>query len=127
MHVLVVEYPGYGLYRTVETSEGIILEDAEIVYDYLTTICGVKHKDIIIFGRSIGTGPTSYLISKKSCHSALLMSAYTIIKDGAKNLFGWSSFMSWIVSERFPNIEYIKNAKCPCFFMHGVLDTLIPY
>ena len=43
MHVLVVEYPGYGLYRTTETSEHIILEDADIVYDYLTTICGVQH------------------------------------------------------------------------------------
>ncbi len=127
MHVLVIEYPGYGLYRSSETSEQLILEDAEIIYDYLTTICGVKHKDIILFGRSIGTGPTSYLASLKPCHSALLMSAYTSIKDIAKSFLGWASFMSWIVAERFPNLEYIKNAKCPCFFMHGVLDTLIPY
>lgn len=108
MHVLVVEYPGYGLYKTAQTCEQIILEDAEIVYDYITTICGVRHSDIILFGRSIGTGPTSYLASRKPCHSALLMSAYTSIKDVAKNLFGWVSFMSWIVAERFPNLEYIK-------------------
>lgn len=108
MHVLVIEYPGYGLYKTASTCEQIILEDAEIAYDYLTTICGVNDSDIILFGRSIGTGPTSYLASRKPCHSALLMSAYTSIKDVAKNLFGWVGFMSWIVAERFPNLEYIK-------------------
>lgn len=108
MHVLVVEYPGYGLYKTAQTSEQTILEDADIVYDYLTTICGVNDSDIILFGRSIGTGPTSYLASRKPCYSALLISAYTSIKDVAKNLFGWAGFMSWIVAERFPNLEYIK-------------------
>jgi fermentation-respiration switch protein FrsA (DUF1100 family) len=105
----------------------MIREDSEAIYDYLTTICGVKEQDIIVFGRSMGSGPTSYLGSLKNCHCILLMSPYTSIKDAAKSLFGWAGFMSWVVYERFRNIDYIASAKCPCFFLHGIKDTLIPF
>lgn len=75
----------------------------------------------------MGSGPTSYLASLKACHSILLMSPFMSIKDAAKDLFGWGGFMNWMVIERFRNIEYIAQAKCPCFFMHGLKDTLIPF
>jgi len=84
-------------------------EDADSIYDYLTTICGVKDEDIILFGRSMGSGPTCYLASRKSCHSLLLMSPYTSIKDATKSLLGWAgSMVSMIVYERFRNIDFIK-------------------
>ena len=127
MHVMAVEYPGYGLYKGSGPNEEMIREDAESIYDYLTTIIGVKEQDIIIFGRSMGSGPTSYLGSQRNPHCILLMSAFTSIKDAAKNIFGWAGFLSAVVYERFRNIDYIANAKCPCFFLHGIKDTLIPY
>ena len=75
----------------------------------------------------MGSGPTSYLASKKNCFCVLLMSPFMSIKDAAKDLFGWGGFMSYIVVERFRNIDYISQAKCPCFIMHGIKDTLIPF
>lgn len=42
MHVLAVEYPGYGLYKNKSACEKIIKEDALIVYDYLTTVAGLS-------------------------------------------------------------------------------------
>jgi len=36
MHMLAVEYPGYGLYKNREPDELVIKEDCETVYDYLT-------------------------------------------------------------------------------------------
>lgn len=74
----------------------------------------------------MGSGPASYLASKKNAYSLLLMSPYTSIKDVARNLLGWASFLSLIVYERFRNIDLIKEAKCPAFFLHGQLDKLIP-
>jgi abhydrolase domain-containing protein 17 len=128
MHVLAVEYPGYGLYKRSKPDEQKMKEDADSIYDYLTTICGVKDQDMILFGRSMGSGPTSYLASRKYCHSLLLMSPYMSIKDATKSLFGWAgSMVSLLVYERFRNIDSIKQAKCPCFFLHGMVDTLIPY
>ena len=81
----------------------------------------------VCWGRSMGSGPTSYLASKKYCHSILLMSPFMSIKDAAKDLLGWGGFISYFAIERFRNIDYISQAKCPCFFMHGIKDTLIPF
>ena len=127
MHVLAVEYPGYGLYKTSRPDEEKMKEDADAIYDYLTQVVGIKESDIILFGRSMGSGPTSYLASRKECHSLLLMSPYMSIKDAAKSLLGWASFLSVIVYERFRNIDLISEAKCPVFFLHGQKDTLIPH
>jgi pimeloyl-ACP methyl ester carboxylesterase len=126
-HVLAVEYPGYGLYKTSKPSENQIKEDAVIVYDYLTKCVGIKESDIILFGRSMGTGPSSYLSTIRQPHSVLLMSPYTSIKDAARSLLGWASFLSVIVYEKFRNIDMIKKAKCPIFFLHGQKDVLIPH
>lgn len=54
------------------------------------------------------------------------MSPYTSIKEAAKSLLGWVAFLSFIVYEKFRNIDAIKKAKSPVFLLHGQLDTLIP-
>lgn len=127
MHILAVEYPGYGLYKTSSPCENRIREDAEILYDYLTKHIGVRESDIIFFGRSMGSGPATYLASKKNAFTLLLMSAYTSIKDVARTILGKLSFLTPIVYERFRNIDAIKNTKCPVFFLHGIQDKLIPH
>lgn len=42
MHILAVEYPGYGLYKTSPPDESKIKEDADTIFLYLTEIIGVK-------------------------------------------------------------------------------------
>lgn len=79
MHVLAVEYPSYGLYKDTEPTEERILEDATMIYDYLVTVVGLREKDIILFGRSMGSGPSSHLASIRKPHALILMSAYTSI------------------------------------------------
>lgn len=76
----------------------------------------------------MGSGPATYLASKKNAFSLLLMSPYTSIKDVARSLLGKLSFLlTPIVYERFRNIDMIKDAKCPVFFLHGLRDKLIPH
>lgn len=128
MHILAVEYPGYGLYKTSQPNENQIKEDSETVFDYLTERVGVRENDIILFGRSMGSGPATYLASRKKAYCVLLMSPYTSIKDVSKSLLGRLSFiLTPIVYERFRNVDTIKEAKCPAFFLHGLKDKLIPY
>ena len=49
MHVLAVEYPGYGLYKTSRPDEEKMKEDADTVYDYLTQVVGVKEDVEAVF------------------------------------------------------------------------------
>jgi pimeloyl-ACP methyl ester carboxylesterase len=128
MHVLAVEFSGYGLYKTSGPGEQQIKEDSEIIMEYLTKSVGVRQEDIILFGRSMGTGPATHLSAEYNAYSLLLMSPYTSIKDVSRSLFGRFSFMiTPLVYERFRNIDTIKNSRCPVFFLHGMKDKLIPH
>ena len=98
------------------------------MYDYLTQVCGVKENDIVLWGRSMGSGPVCYLASRKRPQCIIVMSGYISIKDVTKTLFGWAGgLVSNLVYEKFKNKEAIAKAQCPVFFLHGMKDTLIPY
>ena len=72
-----MEYPGYGLYKDSSPNADLILNDAEYVYNYLNKRLGYDEKNIIIFGRSIGSGPSTYLASKYKPGCLVLMSPFT--------------------------------------------------
>ena len=122
--MLAVEYPGYGLYKGT-ANESQIFEDSEIVYDYLIKGLKLHPQQIILFGRSIGSGPATYLAARKKVGALILMSAFTSIRSVVKDLAGaWAQF---IIKERFNNLEEIVKVTCPTFFVHGQKDRLVPY
>jgi len=57
-----------------ETKAERVLEDAIIVYDFLTKEIKIPEKHIILFGRSIGTGPATWLAAKRKLASYLSIS-----------------------------------------------------
>lgn len=59
---MAVEYPGYGVYDGTPTPEQIA-QDSTDVYDYLTRDMGLNEDQIIVFGRSIGSGPACQIAS----------------------------------------------------------------
>ena len=123
IHVLAIEYPGYGLYKS-KCSAKLMLNDAETVYEFIKSYFGFQNKDIFVFGRSIGTGPAAHLARYKKIGCLLLMSSFTSIKAVVRNVAGR---LSSLVKERFNNIENIKHVTCPTFLVHGRKDSLIPY
>ena len=132
MHILVVEYPGHGVYYTSQSSELKIKQDAVIVYDYLTQCVGLKESDIIVMGNSLGTGPTSYLASIRHPYFVALLSGYKSIQEVVKavilnktKFFG--SILSMFCHDVFKNRDCIRNSNCPVFLLHGKADELIPW
>lgn len=67
-------------YNVFESNEENILNDAEYVYDYLNKVIGIEEKNIIVFGRSMGTGPATHIASVRKPCSLLLMSAFKSIR-----------------------------------------------
>ena len=112
VNVLAPEYPGYGLYtkkldaaqdpkqkkpNLLKCSSKQLREDSEHIYDFiLANIQDIKESDIILFGRSMGSGPTCHLASTRSPGAVILMSAYTSIKNVAREKFG---LLSALISE----------------------------
>lgn len=62
--VLAVEYPGYGVYKTEGPDAETIRLDSELVFQFLLRNLKYDFKDIILMGRSMGSGPVCALAAE---------------------------------------------------------------
>jgi acetyl esterase/lipase len=122
-NTICMEYPGYSIYYEEKSAE-TIESDSLALFDFLTNECQVNNKDIVICGRSIGTGPATYLASQRKPGALILISPIKSIKDTVKNLIGP---MQYFIRDRFNNYERISGVTCPLLIIHGQKDSLIPY
>ena len=119
-----VEYPGYSIYNE-EKSHLTMEEDSIIIFDYLVKTCGIKENDIIICGRSIGSGPSVHLCANRIPGGLVLISPFTSISDVVKYIVG--GFVSLLIKDRFPNLSRMDKIKCPILFIHGQKDDIVPF
>lgn len=126
INIIAVEYPSYGIYQDQGgCSHDKIISDAEDVFKFILKETRLQAKDIILFGRSLGSGPSSYLAAKFQPGAMILMSGYTSIRSIVKSKVG--SLLGYLVQERFENITLMPKVFCPTFILHGQKDALIPY
>ena len=65
--ILNKEYTGYGSNEEdLISNETFLYNDIETVYNYLVNQLGVKPETIILYGRSLGSGPSCYLAEKRN-------------------------------------------------------------
>lgn len=83
VNVLVMEYPGYSIYAGKSNSE-VIRNDAEWVYKYMVNKVGFKEENVIVIGRSIGTGIALELLQKQKPGALALISPFMSIKSLAR-------------------------------------------
>lgn len=112
-------------YKTIQCSSEQIKEDADCIYDFaLKNIENLVEQNIIIIGRSIGSGPSLYLAAERKPGAVILISAFKSIKSVAYENFG---FLSALVQEQFDNIQMIGKLSSPCLLIHGKKDEFINY
>jgi len=94
------------------------------VYKFLTMKLHWKEEDIIVCGRSIGSGPACYLSShfKPSC--LVLVSPHTSIRGIVKDQF-FGKITQYCIAERFRNLDAIAKVTAPTFILHGLRDNLV--
>lgn len=116
--VLAYDYPGYGLSSGV-AKEKTCYHAADRAWDYLTNDLGVKEKDVVLLGQSIGSGPTVYLAEEhEACCVILLAPLTSIYRVGVKYpIFPF---------DQFPNLDRIQRVGCPLLVLHGENDAVIP-
>mmetsp|Transcript_16714 Transcript_16714/g.35472 ORF Transcript_16714/g.35472 Transcript_16714/m.35472 type:complete len:413 (+) Transcript_16714:143-1381(+) len=124
MNVLAVEYPGYGLLHEIAVCEAGLKEVALTAFRFVLDELKVAYEQIILFGRSVGSGPSVYLASRFPVGGLILVAAFASVREAAKSLVG--SLVAQILDERFPNITLIGNVSCPTLFIHGEKDNLVP-
>lgn len=126
-HAVAIEYPTYGLYTSPKVSldEGQFSEDAQVVYDHVSKTLGIHPNQTIVFGRSIGSGPSTLLAYHRQPAAFFLFSPLKSINEVAKDKVG---FLVAIAAPRFfKNIDLIDKINSPTFIIHGKKDEVIDH
>lgn len=124
-NLLAYDYSGYGL-STGEPCEENCYADITAAYQYLLDVRKINPKNIILYGRSLGSGPSCFLATKSAEQGnsvgglilhAPFLSIYRVVMDTRCTLIG----------DQFPNVDYAPHIRCPAFLIHGTKDNIVPF
>ncbi|XP_057502633.1 uncharacterized protein LOC130786334 [Actinidia eriantha] len=113
------DYSGYGA-STGKPSETNTYADIEAVYEFLETEYGVSQEDLILYGQSVGSGPTLHLAAKLPrlrgvvLHSAILSG----LRVACHVKFS-------CCCDIYKNVNKIRKVKCPVLVIHGTEDDVV--
>lgn len=115
--VLAMDYRGYGLSQG-KAKETNTYQDSQVVYDYALSL-GHKPENIIILGRSVGTGIATELAVNNLSKALILISPYT-------STYRVMTKYPVMLFDKFNNSAKINQVKVPILMVHGEKDKVIP-
>jgi len=113
------DYRGYGTSEG-KPSERTTYEDVDAAFLHLTEKLQVPEDRIIVYGTSLGGGPSVDLASRKNVAGLVVQSAFV----SAFRVVTHFRIFPW---DEFDNLSKIGRVRCPVLVMHGRADTLIKF
>ncbi|XP_011017978.1 PREDICTED: alpha/beta hydrolase domain-containing protein 17B-like [Populus euphratica] len=119
VNIMSYDYSGYGA-SSGKPSEFNTYYDIEAVYNCLKKDYGIKQEDLILYGQSVGSGPTLHLASRlQKLRGVVLHSA---ILSGIRVLYP-VKMTFWF--DIYKNIDKIRLVSCPVLVIHGTNDDIV--
>ncbi|KAL0927534.1 hypothetical protein M5K25_001710 [Dendrobium thyrsiflorum] len=113
------DYSGYGA-SSGKPSESNTYADIEAIYECLQTEYGVSQEDLVLYGQSLGSGPTLHLAARLPRLRGVVL--HSAILSGLRVLCHVNfSFCMDI----YKNVNKIKKVKCPVLVIHGTDDEVV--
>mmetsp|Transcript_2053 Transcript_2053/g.6158 ORF Transcript_2053/g.6158 Transcript_2053/m.6158 type:complete len:253 (-) Transcript_2053:60-818(-) len=129
VNVMAYDYDGYG-HSEGSPSEKGCYEDIDAALAWLTAPApegrGVAHGQIVLFGRSLGSGPTCYAAQRLSragtppggvVLQAPLLSVLRVALD----------LRFTFRCDMFPNGARVRDFRTPTLIIHGTHDEIVPF
>jgi len=114
--VLSIDYRGYGL-SAGKPTERSTYQDGELLYNTAIGM-GYAPNKMIIWGRSVGSGPAVELALKKDARALVLESPFI-------SAFRVVTKIPIVPFDRFNNLSKIGKVEEPLFIIHGESDEII--
>lgn len=113
------DYSGYGQ-SSGKPSEHNTYADIEAAYKCLEESYGAKQEDIILYGQSVGSGPTLDLAARLPRLKAVVL--HSPILSGLRVMYPVKRTY-WF--DIYKNIDKIPLVKCPVLIIHGTSDEVV--
>ncbi len=117
--VFAYDNPGYGT-STGTPTEASCYSAIGAAYSYLTTLKNVPPERIVLYGRSLGSGPAVELASLEPVGGLILQGAYL---STFRVITHWK-LLPW---DKFDNLAKITHVHAPLLSIHGRLDETVPF
>lgn len=127
--VLIFDYRGFGD-SNGSPSEAALSADALLVWQYAIDALGYSEEQIVVFGESIGGEVALSLwestnIKVKKPAALILSSTFASMRETVQWNYPLFPF-HWLLFDRWPSSDRIKNAPSPVVIFHGTDDQMVP-
>jgi pimeloyl-ACP methyl ester carboxylesterase len=122
--MLVVNYRGYGGTKG-RPGQDALYRDALAIYDYAIDAGGAEPRDIVVMGRSLGSGLATLLAVRRTVRGAILITPYDSILSVASRHYAWFP-VERLLRHPFRSDELARSAKAPGLFVMAANDNVIP-
>ena len=102
-----------------------LYEDAKAAIEWLGTK-GVKEKNIILYGESLGTGVAVEVAQNKNYAGVILESPFTSMTNVGKKHYPFFP-VSFLLKDKFETYKKIANVSSPILIIHGKVDKIVPH
>lgn len=122
-NVVMYDYSGYGESGGVPLEENTY-KDIEAVYQYVLdhVVTDGNERNIVLYGQSVGGGPSCYLAAKKKDVGGLIL--HSAFMSGMRVL---TPSRALGCLDIFPNITRIQRVQCPVMVIHGMMDEEVGF
>jgi pimeloyl-ACP methyl ester carboxylesterase len=121
---LATNYRGYGN-TPGRPSESNLFKDALAIYDYAVAQPGIEARNIVVMGRSLGSGVATYVAAHRKIRAAVLITPYDSIAAVAQEQFRFFP-VNWLLKHRFPSAELAKTIQAPALMIAAEFDQVVP-
>lgn len=122
--VFAFDYRGYGK-SGGEVGEVGILADGDAAQRWLAKRLDLPLDQIVLMGRSLGTGVAVDLAAKNGARGLVLQNAFSSLPDAAAETY-WFAPVRWLMRNRYDSISKIGRYHGPVLMSHGTADSLVP-
>ncbi len=120
-----------GFVASGNPSEDFCYADIDAAYNFLRLDLQVPAQHIVLYGRSLGSGPSCHLAAGSALSEdpesggpvggvilhAPFLSVYRIVLDTGCTVYG----------DKFPNIDQAPHIRSPTILVHGTADQIVPF
>jgi pimeloyl-ACP methyl ester carboxylesterase len=118
--IYLLHYRGYGG-SAGSPSEAALFADALALFDRIRA----EHQNVMVVGRSLGSGVAVYLASLRPVTRLVLVTPYDSLQDLAERQFPYIP-VRWLMLDRFESSKYAAQVTAPTLLIAAEHDEIIP-
>ena len=123
--IFVFDYRGYGQSEGKPHESGI-LADGKAAQAWLAEREGISRDQMVLWGLSLGGGVAVSMAADHGAQLLILDRTFSSIVGVASSHYPWLP-VYFIMRNRYPSAERIKNYDGPLLQLHGVIDEIVPF